>query len=222
MKKIVLVLLLVSSVAFSQVEKKLGEFTKVTTFDQIDLQLIKSTENKIIIKGSGANDVEVVNKNGELKIRMPFTKLLQGDNISVTLFYTNLEALEANEGSRIASNEAIISHGFEIIIKEGAQIKLNSVEFVNLNARLGNGSILELKGTSRFADILVNAGGIYDARDLITLKTTITANAGGEAKINALDYVDAKVRAGGNILIYGNPKEINQKVVAGGSIEQAK
>lgn len=222
MKKIVLVLLLVSSVAFSQVEKKLGEFTKVTTFDQIDLQLIKSTENKIIIKGSGANDVEVVNKNGELKIRMPFTKLLQGDNISVTLFYTNLEALEANEGSRIASNEAIISHAFEIIIKEGAQIKLNSVEFVNLNARLGNGSILELKGTSRFADILVNAGGIYDARDLITLKTTITANAGGEAKINALDYVDAKVRAGGNILIYGNPKEINQKVVAGGSIEQAK
>jgi hypothetical protein len=222
MKKLVITLLLVSSVAFSQVEKKLGEFTKVTTFDQIDLQLIKSDENKIIIQGSEAKEVEVVNKNGELKIRMPLTKLLQGDNISVTLYYTKLEALEANEGSRIAASELVRSHGFEIIIKEGAEIKLNEVEFVNLNARIGNGSILELIGTSRFADILVNSGAKFTGKNLETLKTTITANAGGEATINALDFVDAKVRAGGNILIYGKPKEINQKVIAGGSIEQAK
>jgi len=222
MKKLVITLLLISSVAFSQVEKRLGEFTKVTTFDQIDLQLVKGDENKIIIQGSKASEVEVINKNGELKVRMPLMKLMQGDNISATLYYTNLEALEANEGSRIASSGLVRSHGFEIIIKEGAEIKLTEVEFVNLNARLGNGSILELKGTSRFADVLVNAGGKYEAKDLETLKTTITANAGGEAKIKALDYVDAKVRAGGNILIFGKPKEINQKVIAGGSIEQAK
>ena len=222
MKKLIFTLLLVSSVAFSQVEKQLGEFTKVTTFDQIDLQLVKGNENKIIIQGSDAKEVEVVNKNGELKVRMPLTKLLQGDNISATLYYTNLEALEANEGSRIAASELVRSHGFEIIIKEGAEIKLTEVEFVNLNARLGNGSILELKGTARVTDILVNSGAKYNAKDLETLNTTITANAGGEATINALDFVDAKVRAGGNILIYGKPKQINEKIVAGGTIEQAK
>src|SRR5690606_27348965 len=222
MKKLIFTLLLVSSVAFSQVEKQLGEFTKVTTFDQIDLQLVKGNENKIIIQGSDAKEVEVVNKNGELKVRMPLTKLLQGDNISATLYYTNLEALEANEGSRIAASELVRSHGFEIIIKEGAEIKLNEVEFVNLNARLGNGSILELKGTARVTDILVNSGAKYNAKNLETLNTTITANAGGEATINALDFVDAKVRAGGNILIYGKPKQINEKIVAGGTIEQAK
>lgn len=222
MKKLIFTLLLVSSVAFSQVEKQLGEFTKVTTFDQIDLQLVKGNENKIIIQGSDAKEVELVNINGELKIRMPLTKLLQGDNISTTLYYTDLKAVEANEGSRIASNEAIISHGFEIIIKEGAEIVLKSVEFSDLNVRLGNGSILEISGTARVTDVLVNSGAKYEAKNLTTLNTTITANAGGEAKINVLDYVDAKVRAGGNILIYGSPKEINQKVVAGGSIEQAK
>ena len=222
MKKLIFTLLLVSSVAFSQVEKQLGEFTKVTTFDQIDLQLVKGNENKIIIQGSDAKEVEVVNKNGELKVRMPLTKLLQGDNISATLYYTNLEALEANEGSRIAASELVRSHGFEIIIKEGAEIKLNEVEFVNLNARLGNGSILEISGTARVTDILVNSGAKYNAKDLETLNTTITANAGGEAKINALDFVDAKVRAGGNILIYGKPKQINEKIVAGGTIKQAK
>jgi hypothetical protein len=47
-------------------------------------------------------------------------------------------------------------------------------------------------------------------------------NAGGDASIHATDYVDAKVRAGGSILIYGKPKEINQKSVLGGIIKEAK
>ena len=38
----------------------------------------------------------------------------------------------------------------------------------------------------------------------------------------ASDLVDAKVRAGGTILIHGKPKQINQKTIAGGSIEQVK
>ena len=59
-------------------------------------------------------------------------------------------------------------------------------------------------------------------KNLITKQTTITGNAGGEADVYATDLVDAKVRAGGTILIYGKPKQINQKVVAGGSIEQVK
>ena len=36
------------------------------------------------------------------------------------------------------------------------------------------------------------------------------------------DLVDAKVRAGGNITIYGKPRQINQKIVAGGTIREAK
>ncbi|AWM13643.1 DUF2807 domain-containing protein [Flavobacterium sediminis] len=221
MKKLFFTTLLVSSLAFSQVEKKLGDFDKVTSFDQIDVQLVKGNENKIIIKGDRANEVEVVNKNGELKIRMPLTKLLQGDNISVTLYYTHLEAVEANEGSRIASNDVFKAINFEIILKEGSEISLQ-LEVERLSARTANGSILELKGTAEYADVLVNSGAKYEAEDLITKQTVITANAGGEAEIYATDFVDAKVRAGGDILIYGKPKQINQKTIAGGSIEQAE
>ncbi|MBD3725341.1 MAG: DUF2807 domain-containing protein [Flavobacteriaceae bacterium] len=207
------------SIGFSQTEKKLGDFTKVTTFDQIDLQLIQSTENKIIINGSDANEVEVINKNGELKIRMPFTKLLQGDHISVTLYYTNLEAVEANEGSRIASNDVFSGSHFDIILKEGSEIKLQ-LNVDKLTARTANGSILIVKGKADFTDILVNSGAKYEADELESKQTTITANAGGIAKIHATDYVNAKVRAGGDILIFGKPKQIDQKVIAGGNIEQ--
>ena len=86
MKKIIYSLLIVSSMAFGQNEKNVGDFNKVTSFDRIDVLLISSDENKVQLDGKGADEVEFVNKNGELKIRMPLTKLLAGDNISVTVY----------------------------------------------------------------------------------------------------------------------------------------
>jgi hypothetical protein len=86
MKKIIYSLLIVSSMAFAQNEKNVGDFNKVTSFDRIDVLLVSSDQNKVQLDGKGADEVEFVNKNGELKIRIPLTKLLDGDNISVTVY----------------------------------------------------------------------------------------------------------------------------------------
>ena len=144
----------------------------------------------------------------------------QGDTVSVTLYYKKINALEANEGSFIYS-EAIFSGSlFSVIAKEGSQIKVQfSVE--KLNVKLLQGSQLEIKGTATSTDVLVNTGAKYNAKNLETSNTTITVNAGGEADIFASKAVDAKVRAGGTILIYGNPSDINQKIIAGGTVTEA-
>lgn len=221
MKKIVYSLLLISSVAFSQIEKTVGEFYKITAFDKIDVYLIQSDVNKVILKGDKSEDVELVNKNGELKIKMNFSNLMKGDNISATVYYKKIEAVEANEGSRVASNEIFKAINFSIIAKESSNIKLR-LDVDRLTTKLTQGSILELDGKVEYADILVNSGGKYEAQRLVTKQTVITANTGGKADVNATDFVNAKVRAGGSVLIYGKPKQIDQKIVAGGSIEQAK
>ena len=124
MKKIVYSLLFISSIAFSQTAKNVGDFNKVTSFDQIEVLLIPSDENKVVLDGSGSEDVEIVNKNGELKIRMRLTKMLSGENISATVYYKNIDAVEANEGSRISSEATFKSTTFDIIAKEGSQIKI--------------------------------------------------------------------------------------------------
>ena len=84
MKTIILGFLLISSLGFAQIEKEVGDFNKVTSFDNIDVLLIQSNKNKVVLNGKDAEKVELVNKNGELKIRMPLLKLMQGDNISAT------------------------------------------------------------------------------------------------------------------------------------------
>ena len=221
MKKILFITFaMISQMNFGQITKTLGDFNKVTSFDQIEVLLIRGQENKIILNGNGAEEVELINKNGELKIRMPLTKLLSGENVSVTLYFKNIDAIEANEGSRISSQETFKEIAFEVIAKEGSQIKIN-LDVDKVSVRSSNGSNVNLEGKAKNQDAITNSGGELDAENLITAQTTITANAGGEANIFATDFVDAKTRAGGNITIFGKPKQINKKTVLGGIIKES-
>jgi len=221
MKKIVCSLLLISSIGYSQTEKEVGDFNKVTTFDQIAVRLIPADVNKVVLTGNGSDEVELVNKNGELKIRMPFSKLLDGDNISAAVYFKKIDAVEANEGSRISSEKEITNTSFDIKAKEGAEIHLN-LQVEKLIVRVANGSKIELEGIATNQDVLVNSGGEFKGEKLHTNLTDITVNAGGNASIFATELVTAKVRAGGMITIYGKPKQINKKIIAGGSIEEVK
>ena len=222
MKNIIFSLLFISSITFAQTERFIGDFTKVTAFDKIDVTLIPSTENKVKLIGKNYNEVEIVNKNGELKIRMPFAKMLSGETISATVYYIKLEAVEANEGSRISAKDAIAAVNFDIICKEGSEIKLINLQADRLQVRVSQGSIVTVLGDVKNQDILSNSGGKYDGQDCKTEQTIVTVNAGGMANIYATDLVDAKTRAGGEIIIHGKPKQINEKKIAGGTIEQAK
>lgn len=222
MKKLAFIFLVFSSMAFAQTEKKVGEFNKVTAFDKIDVTLIESTENKVVLNGSNSKDVELVNKNGELKIRMPFSKMMQGDAISVTVYFKKIDAVEANEGSRIATSDEINAINFDIICKEGSEVKIPNLQASRLQVKVSQGSIVTVRGTVKNQDILSNSGGKYDGQDCTTEQTVVTVNAGGMAHVYATELVDAKTRAGGEIMIYGKPKQINEKKIAGGSIEQVK
>ena len=139
-----------------------------------------------------------------------------------SVYFKKLDALEANEGSRIASKDEISAINFDIICKEGSEIKLINLQADRLQVRTSAGSIVTTKGMVKNQDILSNSGGKYDGQDCKTQQTVVTVNAGGIAQVYATDLVDAKTRAGGEIKIYGKPKQINEKKIAGGTIEQAK
>ena len=220
MKKIVLVaFLMLSQMNFAQDKSvKLGDFDQVKVFDRISVLLVEGNENKIEITGKRKDDVEIVNKNGDLKVRMKFGKLLKGDDISATIYFTKqINSVEASEGSYVSSEATFKAIDFLASAKEGAEVKLN-LDVKKLKVKAYSGGILNLKGKATNQDIIVNSGGIVKAKDLATSQTSVAVNAGGEADVNASDLVDAKTRAGGNITVYGNPAQVNKKNVIGGNI----
>jgi hypothetical protein len=68
--------------------------------------------------------VEVVNNNGELKLRMPFPKLLSGD-ISIKLYFKNIESIAASEGSYVSSEANFKQTIMDLNAREGAEIKID-------------------------------------------------------------------------------------------------
>lgn len=220
MKKIALVaFLMLSQVNFAQDKTvSLGDFDEVKVFDRISVMLVQGKENKIEITGNKKDDVEIVNKNGELKVRMKLGKLLKGDDISATIYFTKeIHVVEASEGSYVSSEATFNAIDFLASAKEGAEVKLN-LDVKKLKVKAYSGGIVNVKGKATNQDIIVNSGGIVKAKDLATSQTSVAVNAGGEADVNASDLVDAKTRAGGNITVYGNPKQVNKKNVIGGNI----
>jgi hypothetical protein len=218
MKKIALVLFVFAVQAtFAQVTKDLGDFNTVKVYDRLTVTLIESTENKMFISGNRQVEVEIVNSNGELKIRMPFPKLLSGEDISIKLFFKNIDAIAASEGSYVSSEANFKQTIMDLNAREGAEIKVDlDVEKVNVKAVTGG--IIELSGKALNQDVTLMTGGILKSKELHTSQTTINVSAGGNAEIHATALVDAKVRAGGSIYIYGSPKQINKETLFGGSI----
>ena len=222
MKNIAIILVvLISNLGWSQVTKELGEFDSVSVFDRISVQLIPSNENKIEITGSRSEDVELVNKNGTLKIRMAIRKLLDGENVSAKLYFKEIKEINASEGSYVISDAAMKLTAVKANAIEGSEIRLN-LDVKKANLRAVTGGILKIKGKATNSDVSLGTGGVLQAMDLETVQTSVKITTGGEADVRASELVDAKVRAGGNITIFGSPKQINKSTTLGGTITESK
>ena len=209
--------ILTTQITFAQVEKNLGDYNSLKVYDRIPVELIKSNTNKVVITGELENEVEAVNKNGELKIKMNPLNLLNGAKVKVKVYYENLYDIQASQGSQISSEEKIESSLLKLSSNEGSSIKLD-VDVNKLDAKINSGSEIILKGEAENLTVNANAGGKFYSKTLKAKNATLTTNAGGAIEINVTDLVDAKTRAGGKIDIYGSPGNRNTKSVAGGSV----
>ncbi len=88
-------------------EKVVGEFKEIKVYDRIEVELIKSNENKVVVSGKNTEDLVIVHKKDILKIRMTLEEAFDGDETTVKVYYTTLETIDANEGAIISSNDPI-------------------------------------------------------------------------------------------------------------------
>jgi hypothetical protein len=207
---------LFSQFSFAQT-KDVGAFTSLKVFDKIPVELVSSSSYKAELSGSKAEDIEFVNSGSELKVRMKTTKLLQGDDVKVVLYYKDIQNIQASQGARISSSNTVKSTKLDLTSNEGSQIDLN-VDTSVIEGKINTGGILKLAGNSDSQSVVINTGGQYDGKDLNTQITSVTTNAGGKASVTATKSVDATTRAGGVIDVYGNPQTKNEKKVVGGKI----
>lgn len=221
MKNILVAVLFLTStflVAQNPKNKNVGDFKEVKVFDLIKVSLIKSDENKVMITGEDVDNVEIIIKNDILKVRMKIDRSFDGSKTFVAVHYTDIKVIDANEGSKIVGNELIEQDKIELRAQEGASIIVGlDVDTVEIKAV--SGGIIETRGKANTQNITLNTGGVYEGRAFETKNTNVKVRAAGEAEVNASKNVDARITAGGNIYIYGNPENVTKKKTFGGRIE---
>jgi hypothetical protein len=221
MKKLALLLFLTSSIVFAQetISKNVGDFSTLKVFNGLTVEIQKSNKSKIEISGSQSDEVTVKNSNGILKIRLKFPESFTAEDVRIVLFYdSSIAVLDANEGAVIFSKKKIKQQHLEVKVQEGARINV-AVGTKHLVVKAVSGGIIKLEGTTQNQNVDVNTGGIYEAYELESKQTIVTAATGGIVKVYATEVLDAKVRFGGTIYYKGSPEVLKTKKIIGGSIK---
>ena len=201
------------------IEKSIADFSTVKVYDLINLKMIKSDVNKITVSGKNRKVVEVVNKNGKLKIRMNLEESYDGNDTVVVLYYTSVDVIDANEGAKVIVSDPIEQYEIDLKTQEGAEITAK-LKTTYANFRAVTGGVINVSGTSTNQDISIYTGGVFNGEEFVTKNTDVSVNVAGEAYINATEYVEVRVKAGGDVFIYGNPKQVDESRVLGGRIKR--
>ena len=201
----------------SKIDRNLGDFSKVAVYDGINLELIKSDENKVEITGKNTNFVVVKNKNGDLKIRLNLEKRFSGDKTKATLYYKTLYNIISHEGSNIFSKDTIKQADLNVKANTGST--LNFIVALNtLNTTSATGSTVNLSGNAEYHDCSSSTGAEIDAEKLTTTETYATCTTGGLIEVSATKEQEANSKLGGIINVYEKTDKIVESISLGGVV----
>ncbi len=221
MQKLIFLLTVLLSTTFIQsqdvVTKTVGDFNELKIFNKIQVSLVESDENKVEISGIKRRNINVIQKNQLLKISMSLDNIWDNNNTKVTVYYKELSKIDVNEGSRVVSDDVIRSNRLDLRAQEGASIKI-PVEVSFIYAKAITGGEIELRGEAEEQEVIINSGGQYYAKELVTQNTQVKVSAGGTAEVQAKNYMKANTNAGGTIKVFGNPRELDTQKLLGGKI----
>ncbi|WP_324720189.1 head GIN domain-containing protein [Salinimicrobium sp. HB62] len=212
-----MILFLSLSVAAQDVEKELGDFTEVKTFNAVEVEIIPSDKNKIVITGHSKNDVKFDIVEDRLEIRLSLDNIWSKNNTRITLYTKDLATIDANEGSIVEVSGEIKGQELTFRTQEAANI-LARVNSRKIHAKAVSGGKITLEGKAEEQVVETNTGGHYYGKDLRTSRAEVSAGTAGKGEVYATDYVKATAKLGGTVEIFGNPAEVDKKTSLGGRI----
>ena len=222
MKKIVLVALLVSTINYSQelIKQDLGSFKELKVFSGLKVDLIPSEDSRIEIIGKEAEYVLVKMSNQTLKLSFNFTRSISQKDVTIKLYYkAPLILIDANEGSQIESEVALIQNYLELKAQEGAVINL-PIKVKQLDVKSVTGSQIRLSGSAEKTNVEANTGASYYGYQVKNTDAEVNSLSGARVELNADGILNAYVRLGGMIYYKGSPEVLKTKKVMGGTIKK--
>jgi len=222
MKKLILLTflgLISTFTIFSQsiVERNIGDFNRLKVYDLLNIELIKSSINKVEISGEFPSFTIVKNKNGELKIRMGLEKRFRGSKTNVKLYYKKIDKINTHEGAIVFSKDTIKQE--KIVIKaDSGSIQDYILDVKDISTKINTGSIVYLTGKTDRHIGKITTGGELNAEILKSEQSKIYVNTGSIADVSAKDLLELNIRTGGIVNVYSKTKRTKENIRTGGKV----
>ena len=219
MKKIIYILALVvlPNLLSAQTERKIGDFQKLSVYDGINVELIKSDTNKVEITGKNTAYIVVKNKNGDLKIRLSVERRFSGNRTKVSVFYKSLYSIISHEGANVFSKDTINQADLNLKANSGSRqnmiLKLNT-----LQATATAGAKINIKGIAKYQELSATTGAEIMASKVENQEANAVSTTG--ALIDVATTKDLKVNSkiGGIINVHTKTDKITEKISVGGAV----
>lgn len=208
---------LISVAQTREVNAALEDFSEVKTFNGVEVQVIPSEENRIVITGHSREDVKFKIVEHRLEIRLSLDNIWSKDNTRITIYGSNITTIDANQGSLVEISDHLKGEELTFRVQEGANIRAR-VNGRRIVSKAVTGGRITLEGKADEQEVDLNTGGLYYGSELRTKETTVRAGTAAKGEVYATEYVRATAKLGGTIELFGRPKEVDQKTSLGGRI----
>ncbi|MFY7670663.1 head GIN domain-containing protein [Tenacibaculum sp. MEBiC06402] len=222
MKRFIYISILFFTIVSSaqRIERSVRDFETLKVYNGIDIELIQSDKQELIITGEKAEKVKVKEGGKTLKIMMRFPETTADGKVKVVLYFNkDISVIDANEGVTLTCKSIEQGH-IEVKAQEGAFVNM-VVNTKHLSVKSSSGGVIKLSGKTKNEDIKLDLGATYHGYNLETENVTnVKAGSGSKAEILAGETLKAKVTFGGTILYKGQPEFFTEKKVIGGTVEE--
>lgn len=231
MKKLTFIFLtiLISLNAYSTESNtiELLDFKKLVIIGNFSVDIIKTSEQKEAqINVKDTNEVKMENlsftyANKTLTIRYQGS-FVREIPLALTIYYPeNIPEIEARRGVEIRMEEAGTFKTKTIYkVENGSKLLIKGINAPKINAEISKGGSIRIEGETKSFDTKVVMGGTIAAVRLFAEEVNARVSMGGEIICHAKKSLIARVASGGTISYQGNPKNIDEKITLGGTIEK--
>ena len=219
MKKIIYILALVvlPNLLSAQTERKIGDFQKLSVYDGINVELIKSDTNRVEINGKNTAYIVVKNKNGDLKIRLSVERRFSGNRTKVSVFYKSLYSIISHEGANVFSKDTINQADLNLKANSGSRqnmiIKLNT-----LQATATAGAKINIKGLAKYQELSATTGAEIMASKVENEEANVVSTTGALIDVSTTKDLKVNSKIGGIINVHTKTDKITEKISVGGAV----
>ena len=193
-------------------------FSALKIFSGMEVQLIPSEENKVIVYGDYQQSVIVQQKGSTLKIKQSITSLITKEFSFVEIYFSQpVNHITANQRSKITAKQPLEQEEISLKVREGSKVALE-IDSEKIKSNVATGGRLTLEGTTKTLYLKINSGGSCEAEKLKAESAVTHVVAGGVAYVNAKDQLEAKVTGGGIVRVFSKPRKQITQTTLGGKI----